>query len=138
MARTLVDLADWLDTLPQALELQSSELKEAADRQVQRIKQRTAEGISVELAVFPNYAKRSHKTAPVTLRDTGAMLDGIRVHATTNEALIDFEPAQQAKAKAHNDGTDRLPARHFFGVSLTDRTQIINDLKASVLKRIRG
>jgi hypothetical protein len=133
----LVDLAAWLDTLPGQLEAQQAELQAAAQAQVDRIKTRTATGISVDLQIFPPYSPATRKNPPVNLRETGEMVDSIVAVSTNDEAHIRFENSDaETKARYHNEGTRSIPQRYFFGVSLQDREEIIADIRAALFRRI--
>src|SRR5436305_1283068 len=107
---SLVELSDWLSRLPDRLEPQQHELQSAAENQTGRIKERTAQGVSVDLQLFPLYSPSTKKPLPVNLRQTGAMLDSITVYADESFAQIFFGDPEQAKiAQFHNSGTKWLP-----------------------------
>lgn len=134
---TLVDLSNFLQTLPDALEVRQNELQAAADGQVARIKERTAQGISYDLQVFPPYAPSTKKVAPVNLSQTGQMMDSITVYADDNEAHIFFgDPRSEQIAQWQQNGTAKLPARPFMGVGLSDHDEIYGDIRQALFKRI--
>lgn len=134
---TLVDLSNWLSTLPDALQVQERELQAAADGQVQRIKNRTAQGIGFDLQVFAPYAPATKKAPPVNLNETGRMLDSITTYADTNEAHIFFSDlTDEQKAIWQQQGTSKIPARPFFGVGLADHEEIVGDIREAMFKRI--
>ena len=136
---TLVDLSKYLSNLADNLQPQQRELQTAADNQVKRINDRTDQGISVDLQVFAPYARRTHKTSPVTLRSTGEMLSDVRVEADNDKATISFQsPAQAQKATYHNQGTKHLPQRFFFGASLQDREEIVADVRGGLFQRVNN
>jgi phage gpG-like protein len=133
----LVDLAQWLEALPGQLMPERNDLQEVAEAQRDRIKRRTAMGISVDLQVFPPYAPATKKDPPVNLSKTGAMLDGIAVASTEAEAHIWFaDGAAAEKAGYHNRGTNRIPQRYFFGVSLADREAISAAMRKALFRRL--
>ena len=126
MAQTLADLSNWLESLPTKMEPTTQELKTAADNQAKRIKDRTRSGVSVEGGVF-----QPDKDGSTPLIKSGAMLENITSEAQNTEAKIYFpDPLQKVKATVNNQ------KRHFFGVSLQDKTDIISELQGSVTKRI--
>jgi hypothetical protein len=136
---TLVDLSNWLQTLPDELEVRQEELQAAADGQVKRIEQRTAQGVGYDLQIFAPYAPATKKDAPVNLHNSGDMLDSITVHANRDEAHIFFaDPKQEQKAIWQQDGTSRIPARPFFGVGLQDRDEIMGDIRQSLFRRVNS
>lgn len=136
---TLIDLEKFLSDLPNKLEPKQQDLQAAGQAQRDRIKERTAKGIGVEGQIFSQYkqTKYQHKSPPVNLRETGNMLDAIDVESTDSESHIFFGNTEQRTiAEFHNSGTKNLPQRHFFGVSLADRDEIVGDIKVAVFKRI--
>jgi len=136
---TLTDLSQWLEKLPVELQPNGSDLWRVAANQVQRIKDRTGQGIAVDGTSFSPYAKRTRKEPPVNLFETGAMLGSMTVEANDNEAHIFFaDPLQAAKAGYSNDGTPKIPQRHFFGVSLQDRDAIESEIRELVFQRVNG
>jgi phage gpG-like protein len=136
---TLVDLEQWLGDLTSKVNIQADELQLAAENQVLRIKERTAEGVGVDGQVFAPYAPATKKTAPVNLRKTGEMMDSIIVEANENQARIGFSDGDAAeKASYHNQGTRYLPQRYFFGVGIQDREEILADIRGSVFRRINN
>ncbi|HXS93181.1 MAG TPA: hypothetical protein VN736_01180 [Candidatus Limnocylindrales bacterium] len=133
----LVDLAKWLNELPVQLEPQRSELYHAATGQQERILARTVSGISVDLQPFAPYSPATGKNPPVNLTESGDMLASMTVIADNDEAHVLFADEEQAQiARYHNEGTDRLPQRFFFGVSLQDREDIIADIRAGLFRRV--
>ena len=136
---SLADFSQWLEKLPVQLQPTGSELWRVAANQVQRIKERTAQGISVDGTAFAPYSRKTPKQPPVNLFDTGEMLGSITVEASDSEARIFFaDPLQAAKAGYNNNGTTKLPQRHFFGVSLQDRDAIQSDIREVVYRRLNG
>lgn len=136
---TLVDLSNFLQSLPKALEVRQAELQAAADGQRARIQQRTAQGIGYNLQIFPPYAEATKKADPVNLRQTGDMLNSITTYADDDAGHVFFgDPKQEQIATFHNEGTKHLPARPFFGVSNQDRQTIIEDIRAALFRRINN
>lgn len=134
---TLLDLSQWLSTLPDALQVQERELQAAADGQVSRIKSRTDQGISFDLQVFAPYAQATKKDPPVNLRQSGQMMDSITVYASDNEAYIFFgDPRSEQLAQWQQNGTAKIPARPFMGVGLQDQNEIYGDIRQALFKRI--
>lgn len=132
---TLVDLSDWLNNLK--IDPQQDDLQRAAENQVARIKERTAQAVAVDLQIFAPYSPATDKKPPVNLRETGEMLDSITVESNNTTAHIFFnDPVQAQKASFHNTGTKHLPQRFFFGVSLQDREEIVGDIRAAVFRRL--
>jgi len=136
---TLADFSQWLESLPATMQPTAAELYQVANKQVERIKNRTAQGISSDGTPFAPYSKNTKKSPPVNLFDTGDMLGNIQVLADEREAVIFFSDSRQAeKAGYHNSGTSRMPQRHFFGVSLQDRDEIMSDIRSAVFMRVNG
>jgi len=63
---TLVDLSQWLGDLANKIEPQQTELQFAAENQSNRIKERTAQGVSVELKSL----RHTHQRPTNHLRST--------------------------------------------------------------------
>ena len=134
---TLVDLSKWLEDLATKIEPLQSEMQELGEAQAVRIQDRTALGVSVDLQPFTNYAPATNKPSPVNLRKTGDMLEAVTVESDHTAAHIFFNDPEQAQiAKFHNDGTQHIPQRFFFGVSLDDKDKMVGDLRASIFRRI--
>jgi phage gpG-like protein len=134
---TLADFSSWLEKLPTWIDIQQSELQAAADGQVARIKERTSQGVAVDLGLFPLYASSTKKLDPPNLSDTGAMLGSITTYADENEAHVFFGDVEQERiAEFHNYGTSKMPQRYFFGVSLQDRDEIMGDFRQSIFRRV--
>jgi phage gpG-like protein len=137
MPSTLVDLSNWLQQLPGELEPQASELQQAAENQRARILDRTSRGLGYDLQIFTGYNRHTGKTGVVNLRDTGAMLDSITVEANDDQARIFFDDPEQAKkAEFHNEGNRKIPQRPFFGASLSDREEIVSDVRQALFSRV--
>ena len=131
---TLADLSQYLRDLSGHLEPRRDDLQAALEHQVTRIKNRTAQGISVEGSPFP-----PAKTGGNALHKSGAMLDAITVESIDTEGRMFFADAEQEKKAAiNNTGSKYVPQRHFFGVSDQDKEQIVADIKTSVMKRVNN
>jgi phage gpG-like protein len=134
---TIFDLSNWLSDLSGRIQPQRTDLQIAAENQARRIKDRTANGVSVELQIFTPYSKATNKPSPVNLKQTGDMLAAITVESDDDTARIYFnDPKQATIAGFHNSGTKYIPQRHFFGVSLNDREEIVGDLRRELFRRI--
>jgi hypothetical protein len=136
---TLIDLSQWLNHTADHLQPEAAELEQAAEHQKQRILDRTAQGVGVDLQAFPGYQIKSKENPPVELRRTGAMLDSITVEANSDQARIFFADSKQAEiASYHNTGTRKMQERHFFGASLSDHEEIVSDVRSALFKRVNG
>lgn len=102
-------------------------MKEVGNRIAVRVVNRTLSGLDEDGAPFAPYKAHKGKgrwgkgpSDPVTLHDTGAMLANLGpVDVTQRSVRIGFsDPAQEAKARAHDSGVPRrgLPQRRFLGV----------------------
>jgi len=135
----LVDLSQWLESLPDKLQPTQGELAMAATKQIERIKSRTSTGIGVDGQPFADYAPATKKSPPVDLFKSGQMLGSITQESTDTEAHIFFaDPDGEQKARYHKSGTSKMPKRDFFGVSLADREEIVSDIREQIFNRVKN
>jgi hypothetical protein len=135
---TLVDLSQWLDALPGQLEPTTDEMFALGDGQRERIKERTSQGIGVELDIFAPYAKSTKKEPPVNLTETGDMMSSIVVDSDDNSTRVYFgNDDAEEKAVWQNEGTKTIPQRFFFGVSENDRNELVKELRTSMTARLQ-
>jgi ribosomal protein L16/L10AE len=122
------------DTLPKPEQMEAS-----ARQQIARILKRTASGVDVNGQAFaaysPNYAKIRQKkglrVSPPDLRVNGRLLDAMRVEVLNDHQFaIELENSEAGViAAALNDGSGRMPARHFFATSQDELKQMLRELR---------
>jgi hypothetical protein len=103
---------------------------ELANRQRERLLQRTAAGLDLTLHAFRPYALayrrtrlRQGLTSSPNLRRTGAMLDSLVARATATGAELTFATPYQATKAAANHAL-----RPFFGISPAEAEAMLRDL----------
>jgi hypothetical protein len=115
--------------LADVLEVRAGELNAAAGALVVGMILRTQGGRGQDGRFFKPYAasteadrsKRGRSTKPVTLSDTGAMLASIQHRIEGDRAVVYFVDARIAERAAWlHEGTQRMPARPWFGFSQRD------------------
>lgn len=107
--------------------------KRAAETARLLMLRRTARGEGVRgkfRPYAPSTARRKGRSQPVTLRQSGSMLGGMRVvlgarTATRRVASVTLGSARDRRiARYHIEGTRRMPSRNFFGLTPRERAAV--------------
>ena len=143
-------------TRAMTLELRERLPVETALEVVDAIRSRTGRGVDIDDNAFEGYAASTKagswpsgpKSNPVSLNDTGAMMNAIQVRKGSGGGTeIGFRNSAQAvKARAHQFGVaasekaigGRLPARPWFGVSPKDSRAIAQKISPTASRAITG
>jgi len=112
--------------------------KEAAEKTLDHIVSRTQRGVGVNERKFVPYAsstaKRKGRFSPVTLHETGQMLNDLYVkRERKRDYRVKFRTKKMdERGRHHQFGTNRngrphLPARRWFGVTTRKSRQLFNE-----------
>src|SRR5262245_5978447 len=92
---------------------------------IAKIVQRTQGGRSETGAPFKGYAASTGKPNPVTLTETGKMLDSLRIVGLTARSvqigIVNY--SRQRVARLHMAGTRKMPARRWLGIAKSWRSE---------------
>jgi len=99
----------------------------AASFVVDSILSKTKQGIDVDYNSFDPYSPKYKKRGRVNLTRTGAMLGSIGYNTFgPTSAEVSFNSGEQDTiASYHNQGTSKMPQRHFFGFSDDDYGKLL-------------
>ena len=91
-------------------------------------------------ALKPSTIKRKGFSKP--LQDTGKLALGVMVDTTGDHPIVRMKDQTykggaklQMVAAANNNGTDKIPARPFFGINKKDATIIVNSVLKDKFKK---
>lgn len=137
---------DILKALAKLEEIQSKDLWERVANVATRIVTgRTKKGVDVNGAPFAPYSKSYKKVPknPVNLKRTGNMLNAVTGEGHKDHARVFVEESGRsdgesnlALAVAHDDGNDRVPQRHWFGISMESEIKKIYKVFEDALEQI--
>lgn len=106
----------------------------------------TRKGLDVDGSPFVPYAKTYNKKPrnPVNLKRTGAMLGAVTGEGHKDHARVFVEESGRsdgesnlALAVAHDDGNDRVPKRHWFGIGKQNIKKIYKIFEDAIDQVIR-
>lgn len=141
-------------TFGQNLKAGAAELGRILQSERSEIVKRTAGGKDAEGGTFAKYSKPYAKykakklgSAAVTLRETGQMLQAVQVTSGATEAGIEGRisvlnsgrkggSTNAALARYHNEGTGKLPRRHWFDLSKEQAERVYKKIKDLIGKYV--
>ena len=105
------------------------EMRAIGQAAIEHVRRRTLSGRDASGRFFAPYAEGG-KRGRVTLRDTGAMQGAVHVLSLTPHGVsIGISDGRQlSKALDHHHGTDRLPARPWFGTTRTHDERVVETI----------
>jgi hypothetical protein len=115
------------------VQITGADLIPAAQRQIERIQARTASGVDYEGNPWPPYAPHSKEKGTVTLGD---LAESIEMETDPQGITLAIAGQKGQIADYQNNGTSRLPRRHFFDVSAADMEAIQVDVVEQIMSRL--
>jgi hypothetical protein len=122
-----------IDLFHSAKQPSPEQMKMAGDKQKQRIKERTAQGVDVNGQAFAPYsnryakirAKRGLRVSPPDLRSSGGLLDSMETEVLNEKQFA----IVVRNADANHYGPRINAMRHYFASSQNELKQMLQDLR---------